>query len=131
MTDKNIPIRTRMSALTFSIGHDQTMATAAARLRQQDIRHLPVLRGGRLIGILSDRDIALVESLAGVDPEEVKVEEAMTEEPYAVGPETPLGDVVEHMARHKYGATVVVDGDRPVGIFTTVDALLLARDLLS
>jgi acetoin utilization protein AcuB len=131
MTRPQLTIRDRMTPLTHSIGDEQPMAEAARRMRAQRIRHLPVLRGGRLLGILSTRDLSLVESLAGVDPEHVPVSQAMTEAPYAVSPDTSLFEVLEQMATHKYGAALVVEGEKPVGIFTTIDALDLARELLS
>mgnify|MGYP002619699062 CR=1 FL=1 len=131
MSRQQTTIRDEMTPLTHSIGDEQPMAEASRRMRAQRIRHLPVLRGGRLLGILSARDLALVESLPGVDPETVAVSQAMTEEPYAVSPDTSLLEVLEQMASHKYGAALVVEGDKPVGIFTTVDAIELARKLLT
>lgn len=130
MGSATVLIRDRMSSLTHSIGDDQTMSEAAKRMREHEIRHLAVLRGGRIVGILSERDIALVESLSGVDPTVVTVSEAMTEEPYTVSPDTKLVDVVAQMAARKYGAVLVAEGDKAVGIFTTIDALQLARELL-
>lgn len=100
-------------------------------MREQRIRHLPVLRGGRVLGILSARDLALVESLPGVDPGTVPVSQAMTEEPYTVAPETSLVEVLQQMAHNKYGAVLIVESSKPVGIFTTIDALELAHDLLT
>lgn len=120
-----------MTASVFTIGDDQTMADARARMREHGVRHLPVLRGGHLRGIVSERDLALVESLPGVDPAALKISEAMTEEPYVVARGTAVTEVVERMADQKYGAALVVDGDRPIGIFTTIDALRLAAKLLS
>lgn len=119
-----------MSPLTHSIGEAQPMAEAARRMHTHEIRHLPVLRGGQLLGIVSDRDLAMVESLPEVDPERVSVGEAMTSEPYTVPPTAPLGSVLREMAEHKYGTAVVVDGGQPVGIVTTTDALRLCVDLL-
>jgi acetoin utilization protein AcuB len=127
---RNEAIDQHMSPLRFSIGSDQPMADAAARMHEHRIRHLPVLHGGALVGILSDRDLAMVESLPGVDPHTVSVREAMTAEPYAVPTGTPLAAVLREMAAHKYGTAVVMDGDRPIGIFTTIDALRLAARLL-
>lgn len=83
-----------------------------------------------LRGVLSERDIALVEAMEPLDPERVTVEEAMTPEPYAVQPTTPLRDVVRTMAERKYGSAVIVEYDRPVGVFTTIDALRLLERML-
>ncbi|MCX4246599.1 CBS domain-containing protein [Paraliomyxa miuraensis] len=119
-----------MSDATHSIGDEQPMSEAAYRMHKHGIRHLPVLRGGRLVGIVSDRDLAMVESLPGIDPNEVSVGEAMTSEPYAVPPGASLPAVLREMAEHKYGTAVVVEDDRVVGIVTTTDALRLCVDLL-
>ena len=127
---RNEPVDLHMSPLRFSIGGDQPMADAAAKMHEHRIRHLPVLHGGQLVGILSDRDLAMVESLPGVDPHAVVVREAMTAEPYAVPTGTPVADVLREMATHKYGTAVVMNGERAIGIFTTIDALRLAARLL-
>lgn len=119
-----------MNPLSHSIGDEQPMAAAAVRMHEHGIRHLPVLRGGRLVGIVSDRDLAMVESLEGVDPQTVPVGEAMTTGPYVVGPDDRLGPVLRTMAQHKYGTAIVAHGGRPVGILTTIDALQLCADLL-
>ena len=78
-----------MTTSPHSIGVEQSLATAHAMMREHEIRHLPVLHGGKLLGILTDRNLGLVESLAGVDPTKVKVEDAMSTVVYAVGPEQP------------------------------------------
>ncbi len=124
-----ITIAQHMSPLTVSIGRDQTLAAAASRMREHKIRHLPVLDGGRLLGILSERDISWLTTV-GVSPDRIVVTEAMSDLPYAVEPSTGLAEVVREMERNKYGAALVVEGDRPVGIFTTVDALRVCGQLL-
>lgn len=116
-------VREHMSVSPYTIGKDQTLAVASRLMRKHDIRHLPVLEGGALLGILSMRDVYLVKTLADVDDEKVTVEEAMTAEPYAVPPDTTLAEVVTTMAEHKYGTAVVMEGRDVVGIFTTIDAL--------
>lgn len=124
------PISEHMTSQPHTIGKDQTLSKASALMREHTIRHLPVLHGGQLLGILSSRDVYLVESLDDVDPNEVTVEEAMTAEPYAIGPDTALGEVVARMADKKYGAAVVMDGREVAGIFTTIDALRLLGERL-
>jgi acetoin utilization protein AcuB len=127
---KPIPtIQKYMTTVPHSIGNDQTLAKASQMMAEHKIRHLPVLRGGKLLGILTDRDIKLIESL-DVDASELVVEEAMTEEPYTVAPETPLDEVSSEMAEKKYGSAVVVQNHKVVGIFTTVDACRALTELL-
>lgn len=116
-------VREHMSVSPYTIGKDQTLAAASRLMRKHNIRHLPVLEGGALLGILSVRDVYLVQTLADVDEEKVTVEEAMTAEPFAVAPDTALADVVTTMAERKYGTAVVMEGRDVVGIFTTIDAL--------
>jgi acetoin utilization protein AcuB len=100
-------------------------------MREQHIRHLPVLHQGKLIGVVTDRDLRLVETLRDVDPNDVAVNEAMTSEVFTVSPDAALDDVVRSMASNKYGSAVVVDHGHVVGIFTTVDACSAFADLLS
>ena len=96
---KPIPtVQKFMTTEPHSIGRDQTMAMAHTVMREHRFRHLPVLDGGRLVGILSDRDLHLVESLRDVDPEKVLVEDAMSSDTYTVEPSAPLDEVVATMA---------------------------------
>jgi acetoin utilization protein AcuB len=128
---KTIPAVTKyMTAMPHSIGAEQTLATAARKMRELNIRHLPVLHGGKLIGVLSDRELRVIESLQGVEPEAVKVEEAMSPEVHQVAPTAKLDEVVAHMAEHKLGSTLIVDGGKCVGIFTTVDVCRALAELL-
>ena len=122
-------IRQYMTPSPHTIGAEQTLTVASELMRKHRIRHLPVLRGGSVVGILSQRDVALISGLPQVDPNEVPVEDAMSEELYTVGPETPLDEVAATMAAHKYGAALVLgESDRVVGVFTTVDALYALAD---
>lgn len=122
-------IRQYMTPSPHTIGAEQMLTVASEVMRQHKIRHLPVLRGGNVVGILSQRDVALISGLPGVDPAEVPVEDAMSQEVYAVRPETPLDEVAATMAAHKYGAALVV-GERGhvVGVFTVIDALHALAD---
>ncbi len=100
-------------------------------MKKHGIRHLPVLHGGELLGVVSDRDVALITGLDGVDPEKVRIEEAITQEPYSVKLDSKLSEVAAHMAEHKYGAAIVMDGNHVAGIFTTVDGMKILAKLLA
>ena len=128
---KSIPmIQKYMTTTPHSIGADQTLAHAHAMLREHNIRHLPVLVGGKLVGMVTDRDLRFIETMRDVDPTKVTVEDAMVTNVYAVSPETPLDEVVSEMAEHKYGSAIVMQNLKVVGIFTTVDVCTAFVDML-
>lgn len=120
-----------MTTLPHTIGADQNLVKANKMMAELRVRHLPVLSGGKLVGILTDRDVQLVETFKDVDPENVKVEEAYSPDPYIASPTSSLADVCAEMARHKYGCALVCDNHKLVGIFTWVDALNAFNELLS
>ena len=122
---KRLILKYWMTPSLHSIGKDQPLAVAHRLMKEQQIRHLPVLDGGKLVGLISERDLYYLETIAGVDVEKEPVEEGMTRDIYCVGPESKLRDVVLEMANRKYGCALVVDGKKPVGIFTTTDAMHL------
>jgi acetoin utilization protein AcuB len=129
---KTIPhIKKYMTTDVQTIGDEQPMSVAHSMMRGQHIRHLPVLHQGKLVGVVSDRDLRLVETLRDVDPTKVTVSEAMTSDTYVVSPDAGLDEVVGMMAANKYGSAVVVDHGHVVGIFTTVDACSAFAELLS
>lgn len=128
---KPIPrIQKYMTTCPHTIGPDQSLSHAHGVMREHHIRHLPVLAGGRLVGVVTARDLALVETLRDVDAAKLSVEEAMSSEVYAVSPDAPLDQVVDEMARHKYGCAVIMQNQKVVGIFTAVDVCVAFGELL-
>lgn len=119
-----------VSKAPVGITPDTPVAQARARMFEVGVRHLPVVKDQRLVGILSERDISLAESLA--PGAETTVERAMQPDPFTVGPHAQLHAVAAEMAEHKWGTAIVVDPEHPLkllGIFTTVDALRALADL--
>lgn len=128
---KAIPtIQKYMTATPYSIGAAETLASAHAAMAKHGIRHLPVLHGGKLLGIVTDRDLHLIESLKDVDPKLITVSDAMSEDVYAVAPDAALDEVVGTMAEKKLGSAVILQNGKLVGIFTTVDVCIALADLL-
>lgn len=117
------PIERYMSSVLVLVGPKETIADASRHMRLHDIRHLPVVDGKKLVGILSQRDVYLIETLRDIDPTSVLVEEAMTRELYEVEPEEPITNVALHMAERRIGSAVVAHNGRLLGLFTTTDAL--------
>jgi acetoin utilization protein AcuB len=128
---KQIPqIQKFMTPMPHTIGKEIPLKAAIAMMREHRIRHLPVQDGGRLIGILTDRDVKLASGF--IDAHNLKVEEVMTPDPYAARPEAPLNEVVSEMAEHKYGCVIVQQANgKVVGIFTDTDGMRVLGEMLA
>ncbi len=128
---KRHAIREYMSPSAHTIGDEQPLAVAKRMMREHVIRHLPVLRGGKLVGVVSERDVAFIKAMTTLDDATTPVSEAMSSDVYAVGPEADLATVAADMAEHKLGCAVVVVGTKVVGVFTTVDGMRALADMLT
>lgn len=119
----HIAVQSVMTAQPITIGRNESLATAHELMRRHGCRHLPVLEHGELVGVVTQRDLYFLETIAGVDLTEDHVDDAMSVDAYAVPPEAPLAEVSKHMAANRYGCAVVIERGRVIGIFTTTDAL--------
>lgn len=118
-----------MTPMPHTVNGDLPLQQAARMMTDNGFRHLPVQVAGKLVGLLSDRDIKL--GLTFNDAETIKVEDVMSLEVYTVTPQSALNHVVETMAERKYGCAVVQqENQKVVGIFTSVDALRVLADYL-
>ena len=111
-----------MTRIPYTVSGDLEISAAMQGMRENQIRHFPVLKNGKLVGVVSDRDIKLAQSLGYKG--KLTVEDVMTPFPYVVRPDTRLDEVLLEMAVHKYGCAIVSNkNDDIVGIFTEIDAL--------
>jgi acetoin utilization protein AcuB len=103
-------------------------------MRERDIRHVPVVQGGVLVGMLSDRDLGrldIARALTSEGAEALRRELAtavvnvMSSDVIAVEPDTDLGEVVELLLEHRIGALPVVEPEtrEVVGIVSYIDVL--------
>ena len=107
-----------------------TLAEAHGIMRAHKIRHLPVVEAGRVIGVVTQSDLRLLESLEPIDPRTVEVDDAMTRDPYMVEADRPLADVIAEMWSRRIGSALIAEGGAVIGIFTSVDALAVLAHLL-
>lgn len=99
-------------------------------MAEYGVRHLPILRGQQVVGIISERDLKVV---AGLDFEEkslVRAGDIMVREPVTMSADTPLDEVAFEMSSRKIGSVIVNESDRFLGIFTVTDALNALIEIL-
>jgi CBS domain-containing protein len=113
-----------MTRAPILVSEDCSIRRALSRMQGEGIRHLLVVDGDRLIGIVSNRD---VRRLALENPNPALLSQPicsiMTEGPVTVAPEMAVTAAARLLLEHKIGALPVRDGDTIVGIFSTGDAL--------
>lgn len=119
-----------MTSAPVCVQLDADLEDAVGLMQEHRIRHLPVMDGKGLCGIVSDRDLSVIESLLPDEWARICVAEAMTPEPYTVPPDSALWEVAKRMASEKLGCAVVVDdAGQVLGLFTTTDALRVLAEL--
>ena len=134
------PLRVRdvMSGSPVTIPPSMSVYEAHTLMQQRKVRHLPVLKDGCLVGIVSDRDIRLVlpssaTSLAvwEIRPllDKLTVGEMMTYFVMTTAPDRLMTEAVGRMLGHRVGALPVVENRRVVGILTRTDVLRAFRRL--
>jgi citrate synthase len=114
-----------MSSPVVTALPDDTVADAAARMRDRGVGSVVVVDGDRPVGILTERDLVRW-SAAGVDPGASKVAEWMTADPDTFGPGLSVQEAYDSLASHGYRHIPVVDGARLVGIVSMRDLLRVA-----
>ena len=127
-------VRSRMTANVFTVTPDTVLGDALQLVREHNIRHLPVVENGELVGLVSDRDLRLAAPPAlasDVDYkalrstfEEKKVSDVMTAHEIIGTTEiTPIEDAARLMYEHRIGCLPVMRGSELVGILTETDVM--------
>jgi len=117
-------VQSVMTPFPFSLDQGASLREAQQMMRSHEVRHLPVVAGSQLTGVLTDRDLkrALDPSLGLPPKNELFVDDVMVHDPYVVETSAPLDGVLEDMADELIGCALVVRQGKLVGIFTTTDA---------
>jgi acetoin utilization protein AcuB len=115
---KRIPsIKAMMTPFPHAIESGESVKRAVDMMADYNISHLPVMEGGKLTGVVSERQIAKVRK-----PSAKLLKDLRTGEPYVVELTEPLDVVLLHMAKAHIDCAIVVKDERLVGIFTRTDA---------
>ena len=131
MNKSQTKIQDVMTICPHSVGADQQLSKAKEMLHKYGIRHLPVQSAGKLVGVITDRDIQFITSFEGQNVEKWQIKDALTPEPYVVAPDTLLCEVLDRMYADKIGCTLVEANGKVVGIFTTTDACRVLSEVLA
>jgi acetoin utilization protein AcuB len=88
------------------------------------VRHLPIVRDGDVVGLVSDRDLRIAQGLSATHQLQVLAADIMAIDPVSVKADTPLDEVAFTMSDRKIGSVLVHEADGGfLGIFTLTDAL--------
>jgi len=99
-------------------------------MRQMGFRHLPVVENGKVVGIVSNRDLKQADLMGKTL--NLTLQDVMSMEPYCVQVGTRLSEVANEMADRRIGSAVVLDEDHQVvGIFTATDGMRILGEVLS
>jgi CBS domain-containing protein len=101
---------------------------AARTMREGDFGSMPVVDDGRLVGILTDRDIVVRAVAEGFDPAAARVGDVASRDPVTVAPGEDLDDAMELMAQHRIRRLPVVEAGRLVGVVSQADIALGAKE---
>jgi CBS domain-containing protein len=111
-----------MTPLVVSINAEADIASAAQVMRSNQVGFLPVRRDGRLVGVVTDRDITVRAAAPGFDVERTRVGEVMTPGVVTVEEARDTKEVFETMKRERVSRLMVVDHrDRLVGVLSVRD----------
>jgi len=129
---RRLRVREWMTRDPDTVGPNDSLERVVELLRRRDIRSVPVLEDGRLIGIVTDRDVRQVAPGYPLlrDEQEIHrymrhltVTAAMTADPLTIAPDAPLTDAAKVLETYRISSLPVVEGIELVGIVTVTDLL--------
>ncbi|TMC74892.1 MAG: CBS domain-containing protein [Chloroflexi bacterium] len=112
-------VRELMTTEPVTVEPKATLGEVATLMKQEDCGSIPVVEGGRLVGIVTDRDIVVRGVATGKDPKTQRVSEVMSADPVTIGPENDVGDAEKKMSDRQIRRLPVVEGGKLVGIIVT------------
>jgi CBS domain-containing protein len=114
-------IRDLMTENPSSCERGTPVAEAAKVMARENVGSVPVVEGGRLLGVVTDRDLVVRLLAEGRDPQSTTVGEIASTEPVTLSPDDELDKALQLLARHQVRRLPVVEGERLVGIVAQAD----------
>jgi acetoin utilization protein AcuB len=134
-----VKVRDRMTTGLITVNVDQPIREAWDLVEGRKLRRFPVLSNGKLVGIVTDRDLRNATASSVVLTERkyqdylldsIKIESIMTPDPVTISPDADLRDAAKSLLRLKVGGLPVVEQGRLTGIITETDMIEALVDLL-
>ena len=123
--DKMPPVGAAMTPFPYFADYAEPLEAVAALMAEHAIHHVPVVRDGRVVGMVSDKEIRAHASERGLCARDV-----LLSEPYVVEIHTPLADVVSAMAERRDGSAIVVKKGKLAGILSVTDVCRVLAAIL-
>ena len=130
---RRTPISTIMTSDVITLQNNDDLETAERLFKKYNIRHVPVVSGDKIIGMLSYTDLLRISFVDAIDDDEetiesivynmFTIEQVMTKNLIQVPPSITIKEVAEILAEKEFHAIPVVDDDKLVGIVTTTDMI--------
>ncbi|UOB16808.1 CBS domain-containing protein [Abyssalbus ytuae] len=128
-----VKVSTIMTTDLIQLNISDSLYKAEKLFKKYKIRHLPVVQGKRIVGILSYTDLLRISYVDVIDEDDETVEsivydmfslpQVMMNKPVVVSPDTPIKEVAEILSQREFHALPVVENDELVGIVTTTDLI--------
>ncbi len=128
-----VPVSNIMTTNVVKINLSDSLTKAETLFKKHHIRHIPVVSGNKIIGMLSYTDLLRISFADAIDDNEEQVdvtvynmfdvEQVMTKKIVSISPETTIKEATEILASHEFHALPVVENNLLVGILTTTDVL--------
>jgi acetoin utilization protein AcuB len=130
---KKIPhVGSLMTPFPYFVDADERVAEVERLMDEHHIRHIPVQQEGRVVGIVSQRDLYHVSDrlLPNTDRSRIRARDIMVEEPYIVAFDTPLNEVAFEMAKRRIGSAIILHHEKLAGILSATDICRILAEVL-
>ena len=114
-------VRDSMTASPKTVESDASAVDAAKTMSSENVGSLPVVRGGELVGMVTDRDLIMQVMAKDLDPSKVPVADVCSGNPVVATPDEPLDAALRRMASEQVRRLPVVADGRLVGILAQAD----------
>jgi predicted transcriptional regulator len=121
-----------MTPFPYFVDTDEEVAEVKRLMGEHNISHIPVQQDGRVVGIVSDRDLFHLRDrfLPNIDKARIRAREIMADDPYIVAFETPLNEIALEMAKRHVGSAIVLHHEKLAGILSATDMCRILAEIL-